>query len=176
MEDEHGNPIPKLRRAAVRKTAKGFFHLILEMGRAPAAWGDVSLDIDNELIHRLESEHEFLRLCDNHWKARQVATNSYSQWHLGAPARRAAALAKQAAEESERAGGTEVIDVDSDDVNNDDANQDKPPKRPRAEDNETRRPKRPRVEGTESTPPRPTRVAPHRQRVCELFYYDYMRR
>ena len=152
MEDENGNPIQEQKRAAAHSTAKKFFSLLLEQGQAPTTWRAASIDIDNELIHMLESDYPFLRLCDNHWKARQVATNSYSQWYPKASKRRATALAKRAAE-AKQAAGTEVIDIDDDDTN-----QDQPPKRPRAEDNEARRPKRPRVEETKSIPPHPTKV------------------
>lgn len=96
----------------------------------------------------------------------RIATNSYSQWYGGAVDRLAAAKAKNAS-----AG--EIIDVDADN------SADESSKRPRAEDDDVRRSKRPRVEATESAPPpRPTKITTNRQRqrVCDSFYLDYMRR
>jgi len=138
MEDENGVPIPKGTRTAARGVARGFFQLLLNSGRAPSKWGSASIDITNELTYRLETQFPFLRLCDGHWKSRQIATNGYSQWLPTATKNRAATLAKQAAK---KPADSQVIDVDAD---NTDCNE--PQKRPRDEDNEARRPKRPRVE------------------------------
>jgi len=155
MEDENGGQIPKAKKNAAREAAKDFFNLLLDNGRAPSVWGDASMDVKNELIHILESGFPFLRLCDDHWKAKKIATNSYSQWYLKALKRRAAALAKQAAIKG-------VIDVDA---NTNDTN--KPSKRPRAEDDKTNRSKRPRVEEIQPTSPhpRPAIITTERQRV-----------
>ena len=165
LENGFGGQVPDSEKKAVQKKAKEFFHLILEMGRAPPVWGDLSLDIANEYLHFMESNFPFLRLCDNHWKARRVATNSYSQWYGKVSKRMAAAKAKVAP-------GGEVIDVDADD----DAG--KSSKRPRAEDDNTRHPKHPRTEETEPMPtPRPdsAKVTRQRQRVFDPLYVDYMR-
>ena len=176
MEDENGNPIPNGLRSATRKAAKGFFQLLLEVGRAPSKWGSASIDIVNELIYRLEDGFPFLRLCDGHWKAAQIATNSYSQWYPIAVKNRAATLAKQV---TKKPAESQVIDIDADDIDADNIdadniNSNEPQKRPRDEDNETRRPKRPRVEGTEPAPPPacPPIVTTQRQRVRKSFYYD----
>ena len=173
MEDKNGDPIPEGTRNAAREVAKGFFILLLQKGRAPTTWGDASIDIKNQLTYMLETGFDFLRLCSHHWKAKQIATNSYSQWYGG----RKNAVGKKLA-------NAQVIDVDADsaDTNQDNASQgnanlDKPRKRPHTEDDGTRRPKRPRVEEIESTPPRacPPKVTKQRQRVCKSIYYDYMR-
>lgn len=164
MEDNNGVEIPEQERDNARKTAKGFFSLLLQTNRAPPCWRDLAIDAENEYLHIMESSHSFLRLCDNHWKAKRIATNSYSQWLGGAIKRLAAAKAKNAS-----AG--EIIDIDSDD------DVDTSSKRPQAEDNDVRHSKRPRVEATEPAPrPRPTRITRHRQRVCDPLYLDYMRR
>lgn len=173
MEDEDGNEVPKKTMDAVRNMAKGFFSLILEKGRAPAKWGDASIDIENELIHMLESSFPFLRLCENHWKVKQVAKNSYSQWYPKALKRQvAAALAKKAADTASTSTtkAAEAIDVDADEDS-----QEESLKRPRAEDDETRRSKHPRTKESQSAPrPHPTKVTKQRQRVCRLFDYNNM--
>jgi len=159
MEDENGEAIPEATRDAARDAARGFFSLLLEKDRAPPTWRDASIDIKNELVHILESNFYFIRLCDNHWKASKIATNSYSQWYPKALQRRAKALAKKVA-------NSKVIDVDADD------DKDKSPKRPRTKDDDMRGSKRPRVEDTQTPPPlppRPARVTTERQRVCNLF-------
>jgi hypothetical protein len=164
MEDENGNDVLKSKKNAARSTARGFFNLLLTMGRAPAVWGSADIDVQNELVHILESDFPFFRLCEDHWKAKRVATNSYSQWYPGALKRLAAAVAKQTAD-------VEVIDVDDDSDS-----KDRQPKRPRVEDDKTRRSKRPRVEGTQLTPPDsgPAKITTQRRRVripvlCRLY-------
>ncbi|KAF9641919.1 hypothetical protein BDM02DRAFT_3194264 [Thelephora ganbajun] len=157
MEDEDGNEIPEWKRKAARSAARGFFNLLFEKSQAPATWGEVSIDISNELMHILETEFPFLHLCKSHWKAKRIATNSYSQWYRKALKRRAAALAKKAA-------GAEVIDVD-DDSNNQDGSS----KRPQAEDGDTRHSKRPHVEETQPAPPRPRPMKVTTQHQRNLF-------
>jgi len=159
MEDENGNRVSKKQRDAARERARRFFSLLLDKGRAPPVWGDASFDVSNELTHILESHFPWTRLCDDHWKATMIATNSYSQWIKGARKRRA-----------EAAGN--VIDVDA--TNGENA--DNSSKRPRAEGDDTRRSKRPRVEEIQPTPPRPdaTKITTKRDRVCKPIYSNYM--
>ena len=156
MEDENGEPIPKATRDAAREAARRFFISLLQKKQAPLTWGKAPDDVADELLYTLESRYSWLRLCDNHWKAKKIITNSYSQW-----------ISRAQDEKGE------VIDVDADD----DDNTDKSSKRPRAKDDDTRRSKRPRVEGVQPTPrSRPAKITTERQRVRGPFYSDCMRR
>jgi len=83
MEDENGHEIPRAEQDNVRATARGFFNLLLQMGRAPPVLRDLAIDARHEYLYIMESSHPFLRLCNNHWKAMRVTTNSYSQWYGG---------------------------------------------------------------------------------------------
>lgn len=160
LEDENGDEIPKAKRNEARSVAKGFFNYLLREGKAPPAWGKAGIDIQNEYLHLMEGRFPFLRLCDNHWKAMRIATNSYSQWYGKTTIGRPVAWVNKAAT-------GEIIDVDADD------GMDKPSKRPRAKDDDVRRSKRPCAEATESTPPpRPTKITRQRQRVCDLPYLN----
>ncbi|KAF9782366.1 hypothetical protein BJ322DRAFT_1022784 [Thelephora terrestris] len=165
MEDETGREIPEKVRKAARKTAKQFFQEILDSNRAPANWGEAPRDIENELVHILESEFFWLRLCEGHWKAIKVATNSYSQWHRKALLRKAAAEAKKTA--AMRRAEAEVIDVDTDD-----ADETRTSKRPRDEEEEAAgRQKRHRIDEPQPTPrPRPTVVQPNVPRKQNILY------
>ena len=102
MVDERGEVVPRPMQFAARDTAKGFFNLLLEIKRAPPCWGNAAIDIKNELRYRLETGHEFLRYCNNHWKADMIATNSYSQW-----------LGKKLGHAPGKNTPVEVIDVDA---------------------------------------------------------------
>ena len=81
MEDEDGGQVLEKMKRNVRKTAKAFFEELLKHGKAPTAWRYASLSVQHSIINILEREYPFLRLCEGHWKANQVATNSYSQWY-----------------------------------------------------------------------------------------------
>ena len=170
MEDENGNPIPNGKRDAVRAMARDFFIILLQHNRAPTCWDNAGLDVQNELTYQLESAFPFFRLCEDHWKSRQVATNSYSQWR-GGKIRNAPKAPKI---KKEKIVQPKVIDVDA----GDGENNDKSPKRPQVDEDDMRPSKRPRVEENRSPPPSDpcsARVTTQRQRVCEEFYYDYMR-
>ena len=84
MEDENGRLVLPATRDAVRSMARSFFWQLMRNNLAPPKWGDVSLDISNEMIFQLESGFPWLWFCEDHWKAKRVATNSYSQWYPGA--------------------------------------------------------------------------------------------
>ena len=174
MEDENGNQIPEKMKRAVRKMAKGFFIDLLQANNAPAAWGSVPLSVRNKFINTMEKAYPFLRFCEDHWKANQVATNSYSQWYQNATDRRDASKAKKACQA--RAGGvdeSEVIIVDTDENSVGEAS-----KRPRDEGVDVPGPsKRPRVESTRviSTPrPSKTNGNLQGQKVCESCFLNNM--
>ena len=170
MEDEDGEEIPKGTRDRVRKTARGLFAQLLRRNEAPITWGAAPLNVQTELVFKLEKEYPFLRLCANHWKAEKVATNSYSQWYRRAAGRQVAAQAQVAIKvESD----VEVIDVDADD-----SDEDRSSKRPQTADTNTRASKRPRTEKAKpSLPPHPlpTKVHSQGRKVRGPFYFNYMR-
>ena len=173
MEDEDGNQMPEATKSAVRASARGYFEGMLASGTAPTTWGSVPLRAKNELTNILENQFPFLRLCDNHWKANMVATNSYSQWHPTASERAAAAKAKEAVKR--RAAEANIIDLDTSEDDNK-----KTSKGPVDEKETVSRPsKRPRIEDPQPSPtthplrPRPTKFVPPRKKVCKLIYIDY---
>ena len=154
----------KKQKDAAQEAARHFFSLLLDKDQAPAIWGDASFDASNELIYILESNFPWIHLCDNHWKATMIATNSYSQWYPKALQRRSDALAKKAT-------NAKVIDVDTNNNNGG-----KLPKRSWAEDNGMRGSKRPHVEEIQPTPhPNATKITTKRGCVCKTIHSNYMR-
>jgi hypothetical protein len=182
MEDENGNQIPEKKKKVVRNMAKGFFEELLKNGNAPGTWGNATLSIRHTFINTLETEFYFLRFCEGHWKANQIATNHYSQWYQHAIEREAAAKAKRTSKRTaDEIGDHEVIDIDVDvDI---DANENDIEKASRRsgdyEGNVPGPSKRPRVEVPRPTPtisrPRPTRIKSTGKKVCKSLYFDYMR-
>jgi hypothetical protein len=174
MEDENGNPIPKDTQMAVRSTAHAFYLVLLENGRAPATWGAAPLGIRNQLINILETQFPFLRFCKDHWKAIQVGSNTYSQWHKKAVRCDAASKAKKASRKAKgEAAEVEVIsDVETTGDN------EKGSKRPGDDLDDVPGPsKRRHIEDpqpTSTSRPLPTRITPQGQKVRMYIYTDYL--
>ena len=160
MEDENGKEIPESTKDSVCRTARGFFELLLENGRAPSQWGIAPLDVQNEYLYIMETAHPFLRLCQDHWKATKVATNSYSQWLHNALRRTKNVISKVTP-------NNEAIDIDSDEDSDG-----KTSTRFQDEEEADPRPaKRPRIQENQPTPtpPRPhsKKINSQRPKVCK---------
>ena len=139
MEDE--NQVSEATKKAACETARGYFNLLHDHNQLPSIWGNLSLDLKNEYLYLVESTHPFLCLCENHWKADMIGTNSYSQWP------------KPGGTNDQNSSAEKVDDTKAAGVNagNSD-NHNKPQKRPQAEDGKRKRLKRPRAEEVRSTP------------------------
>jgi hypothetical protein len=177
MEDENGSQVPEKTKKALRRTAKGFFEGLLENGSAPAAWGNATLSTRHTFINTMETEFSFLRLCEDHWKANQVATNSYSQWYQHATERKTVVAAKKANKRATEQHKAIAIEVDASENENDSENPSK-----RSGDDEGNVPgpsKWPRVENPQPTStisrPRPNRINPPGKKVRKSLYFNYMR-
>jgi transcription termination factor Rho len=118
MEGEDGSQVSDKTKMAAWRSAKGFFEQLLKDNSAPAAWGSAPLSIQHELINILETGFPFLRFCEGHWKANQVATNSYSQWYQHAINHKAAVKAKKLRKATEDDDQAQVIDIDSSENDN----------------------------------------------------------
>jgi hypothetical protein len=135
--------------------------MLLSINRAPTAWGHAALDIQNEFIHQLENQYPWIWLCDGHWKAMKVATNSYPHWYAHAFKRKLTETVKREAGKSKAAVAVPPIDVDIDD------NEGGSSKRPQTEDDNMRAPKHPCIEDPQPIPrPTPTRKDKQHQKVC----------
>ena len=162
MVDENGQDIPEEEKDNARTTARGFFNFLLENNRAPATWEDSSIDVRNEYIYVMETHHPFLRYCQGHWKAIQIATNTYHGWTLTRIGRSKKTKAKRGAD-------TEAIDIDAGENEGVKAS-----KRPQEDGGMVQEPsKRPRVEEARPTPrPRPhsTKTIPQGPKVRNSVY------
>ena len=142
MEDENGQPIPEDDRSAARAKARSFWNKLFGKGIAPSCLGKADINIQDEYIALMEHAFPWLRYCKNHWKAKQLWSNNYSEWIKNAQkaaAKEETAAREKAAREKAEAEG-EVIDVDA----SDESSQDIPgesSKLPRV-DGETSEPKR----------------------------------
>jgi hypothetical protein len=81
MEDGRGDPIPEPTRKAARLMARGYFEYLLQQRQEPACWTAIALNHKHELFNLLESNFEWLRYCEGHWKVDKLCQNVYSPWH-----------------------------------------------------------------------------------------------
>ena len=84
MENENGEEVPLKEQYACRRRSRKFWEGLLRSSRAPNIWRQAPKDVEDELIHILETEFPWTRFCEDHWKAKRVATNHYSQWYWAA--------------------------------------------------------------------------------------------
>lgn len=172
MEDKDGNQVSDKKKDAVRAMARAFYEGLLKNNTAPTAWGNATVSIRHQFINLLETEFFFLRLCDGHWKANQVATNGYSQWYTGAVGRKAALEAKRAS----KGRAEQIIDVELTDSESDGKSDERASDQSRGEgDNAPVPPKQPRVEDSRPTSisrPRPNRISPRGKNVRKSVSLD----
>ena len=78
VEDEDGEPVDGNRAAAIRAIVRSFW--ITLKGPLPSTWGLASAEIKEAYFEHMSTCHE-LNLCDQNWKAGQIATDYYPSWH-----------------------------------------------------------------------------------------------
>lgn len=81
VEDENGEPVDGYLAQHIRTWARGIWIEIAEKGILRAKWGDMSVE-DLKYYHReMRRKFPILALCENSWKADQIAIDNYSSWH-----------------------------------------------------------------------------------------------
>jgi hypothetical protein len=83
IQEEDGTPVSGTTTNDIRALARSIWRSFYREGLAPEKWGDATKEVMDHYIHQMENEWDVLRLCDNHWKAKMVATLTYSQWYGG---------------------------------------------------------------------------------------------
>lgn len=64
----------------IRDHARKIWRGLWSHGLAPRTWGAATQQVEDAFICSMEERFPVLKLCDNHWKARKIATENYSQW------------------------------------------------------------------------------------------------
>lgn len=103
VEDENGEPVDGYLAQHIRTWARGIWIEIAEKGILRAKWGDMSVE-DLKYYHReMRRKFPILALCENSWKADQIAIDNYSSWHTSYAPKHNSIKVKQ---ESNVASGT----------------------------------------------------------------------
>ena len=77
--------------------ARAYFDKLLRDRQYPDTWGAMPLDSKHELFNLLETNFEWLRYCEGHWKVEKLCQNVYSPWHTNVEKLRGNAKAAKAA-------------------------------------------------------------------------------
>jgi hypothetical protein len=95
VEDERGEPIDGYQAQYIRTWARGIWIEIAEKGILRAKWGDMSVE-DLKYYHQeMRRKFPILALCENSWKADQIAIDNYSSWHTSYAPKHASVKVKQ---------------------------------------------------------------------------------
>jgi hypothetical protein len=80
MVDASGDPIPEGVRADLRTEVVTYWNQIFRKGITPLPYDDNDADILDQFRTRIEKKFPWLRLCEGHWKVKQVWKNCYGGW------------------------------------------------------------------------------------------------
>jgi hypothetical protein len=80
MVDASGDPVPEGVRADLRTEVVTYWNQIFQKGITPLPYDDNDADILDQFRTRIEKKFPWLRLCEGHWKVKQVWKNCYNNW------------------------------------------------------------------------------------------------
>ena len=85
MEDEFGRPISEEVKEELRSDAMMYWNGVLEKGKGASLknYMDLGLEQKEDFRSTMENKYPWLRLCDGHWKTKQVWINYFSRWRDG---------------------------------------------------------------------------------------------
>jgi hypothetical protein len=81
LEDEDGTPVNGMDVSKIREYARSIWIEFETRGVAPKKWSQMPRNVKDEYVSDMEKQWPILRYCDDHWKANQVASSTYSQWY-----------------------------------------------------------------------------------------------
>ena len=100
VEDENGEPVDGYLAQHIRTWACGIWIQIAEKGILRAKWGDMSVE-DLKYYHQeMRRKFPILALCENSWKADQIAIDNNSSWHTSYTPKHASVKVKQESNET----------------------------------------------------------------------------
>ncbi len=105
--DKQGNPVDGHRATEIRRVARGIWEHLLTRSLAPERWSNASMRTMDIYKHEMQSRCEELRLCEDAWKAHQIAFDYYWSWRAGKE-KRGAFNVKEEDEDIDPGDGKEV--------------------------------------------------------------------
>jgi len=80
MEDGTGAAIPEGIRDDLRDSVHGFWKEMTNKGKIPTNYSKVEYKTKEDFRVTMEGKYPWLRLCEGHWKVKQVWRNCFSIW------------------------------------------------------------------------------------------------
>lgn len=80
IEDENGKTVDGHRAKTIREHAHSIFSDLLQKEKAPASWLKASDEARVQYEESMKRAIPEMGLCENHWKANQLAVNIYPSW------------------------------------------------------------------------------------------------
>lgn len=81
IEDAEGNPVDGWKLQDMRSHARAIWANFKHVGRAPSSWGKADAEIARVFRHEMGAKFFEFTLCENNWKADQLATGDYPSWY-----------------------------------------------------------------------------------------------
>ena len=84
-EDEYGKQVSADVRAAVRQDLLGYWEDMVQDGKMPRPWKSAGFTTQSKFQSAFESKYPWLRLCDGHWKAKQIWIANWKTSRFASP-------------------------------------------------------------------------------------------
>jgi hypothetical protein len=81
VEDERGNVIDGHRATDIRRVARSIWVQLAGAGKAPKTWTKADVLTVDHYKREMRRHFPELGLCDQDWKADQIAIDNYPSWH-----------------------------------------------------------------------------------------------
>ncbi|KAI0315340.1 hypothetical protein OF83DRAFT_1085029 [Amylostereum chailletii] len=94
FEDEYGNPLDGQRAGKARETARNIYASWETRGISPDKWSQIPIDLLNQFLQHMYDHSPHLRLCDQHWKAREFGSQTFRHSKTKSPATSTAPAAR----------------------------------------------------------------------------------
>jgi hypothetical protein len=81
IEDTDGNPVDGYRLRDIRAHAWEIWANFQTVGRSPPSWGRADAEVARHYRREMRLKFSEFALCENDWKADQLATDNYPSWY-----------------------------------------------------------------------------------------------
>ena len=80
VEDESGQMIDGHKASAIHKMACSIWAAFVQHGKAPTKWSQADIVVLQSYQREMQQHFPELPLCENNWKAEQIAIDNYPLW------------------------------------------------------------------------------------------------
>ncbi len=81
IEDADGVPVDGYKLRDILAHARSVWESLKTIRRAPLSWGKADAEVAQRYRHEMRTKFPQFELCENDWKADQLATDHYPSWY-----------------------------------------------------------------------------------------------